>query len=134
MRRKGQDRRTGGGHGIGGGGIATHARAIENHPVEIVEKPIVHQPVDVRPDGFVAKPVLRIGDQRQMRPAPAFADVKGKGHARVTDRADAEKRFKGDEQHVMRGLDKDRRMVLGQIGIIPIRLSDHAKRFQPVLV
>ena len=100
-----QDLRAGCRDGIGAGRMGAVAMAIKQHPVEIFEKGIVHQPVEMAINRGVAKMGLTLGDQAQMRPTP----VSGKGvtprHARLAGH-DRIKLIEGHDQRGARILKK----------------------------
>ena len=62
------DRRTGGGDGIGGGGIGARASAIKQHLFEFVEETVINQSVKIGIDLFSAEPCVAIAGKTQMRP------------------------------------------------------------------
>ena len=66
LRLHGDDGRSGGGHGIGTGGIAARTGTVEDHLIEVLEKPVVDQLVEECIDQRIAEPRVAVRHDAQM--------------------------------------------------------------------
>lgn len=77
--------------------------------VELVEEPVVNQPVEIAIDIAITKPRVAFGDQREAGPTQRPDAIPSQRLCALGERADALKRFEADQKG--RGIDKGGEMM-----------------------
>jgi hypothetical protein len=116
------------------GRIAARARAEEDHPFEILQQALVHQPVEIAEHAMVAEPCGLPREKRQVRPAERLGDLDGQREARGIGRARAGHRVEVDQKRVGRIAGENSRMGAAQRLEMPLRLAEGLYFGQPLVV
>ena len=116
--------------GIGGGGIAAGACAVEQHLVKLVEKPVVVELIKEAGDQWIAEPSVAVAEHRKRRPSLVSHHVKPKRCAGFRQGLDPGHGFEADQQRVA-VLDKDTGMAFSEGFGKAVLFSQSAQRCKP---